>query len=145
MKSRSEISQLQPICAGWSGSLRSMSGLNFGLSAFPKVTDRVHFFVGDADDINGAATKQIETHMLAFGKAMVTLADATNILTSFAEFEREIAEGAGASGLPRLQAAIQRRVHLFKLVEMVGFEPVTTCSIVIKCVKKQYVNGTFTT
>jgi hypothetical protein len=50
MKSRSVLAQLQPNCAGWSGSLRSMSGLNLGLSALLKVADRVHFLVGDADE-----------------------------------------------------------------------------------------------
>ena len=51
MKDRSVLAQLQPNCAGWSGSLRSMWGMNLGLSAFLEVADGVHFLVMYADDI----------------------------------------------------------------------------------------------
>ena len=48
--------------------------------AFQKITDGVHVLVGNADDINGAATKQIEHHVLTFRETMVSLADIRAVL-----------------------------------------------------------------
>ena len=80
MKSRSEISQFQPTRAGWCGKKHSRLGLNLGLSVFEEVAKGVHFLVGNADDINGAATKQIEHHVLTFRETMVSLTDICPVL-----------------------------------------------------------------
>ena len=52
-----------------------IAGSPFGLLVFQKITERIHFLVRDADDVNRAVTNQIEHHMLAFGKTMVALTD----------------------------------------------------------------------
>lgn len=60
--------------------MRCGSDLNLGWLGFLKITDRVHFLVRDADDIDGGAVNQIEHHVLAFREAVVTLADIYPVL-----------------------------------------------------------------
>ena len=60
--------------------MRSMSGLNLELSAFEEVAESVHFLVRNANDIDGVAANQIEDYVLAFGKAVVPLADIRSVL-----------------------------------------------------------------
>jgi hypothetical protein len=61
-----------------------------GELAFYKVTDDVHFFVGDADDIDGVAANQIEDYVLAFGKAVVPLADIRSVLAQLRIFSKPV-------------------------------------------------------
>lgn len=65
--------QVLPRALEWRGLTRSVrSSL---LLASLKIADRVHFLVGDADNINGVAANQVEHDMLAFGKAVVVFAN----------------------------------------------------------------------
>jgi hypothetical protein len=74
MKSRSEVAQLllaSDSC--WVCRRRSCFGFRF--LVFQEVTDRVHFFVWNADNINAVAANEVEHHMLTFGEAVIAFTD----------------------------------------------------------------------
>jgi hypothetical protein len=59
-------------------------------SVFLEVTDDVHFFVGNTDDIDSVAANHIKDHMLAFGKAVVPLANIRSVLAQLRDFSKPV-------------------------------------------------------
>lgn len=64
--------------------------------AFQKITDGVHVLVRNADNINGAATEQIEHDVLSFREALVSLADICPLLAQQGMFRKPLKTGFDA-------------------------------------------------
>lgn len=64
--------------------------------AFQKITDGVHILVGNADNINGAGTEQIEHDVLSFREAVVSLANIGPVLAQQGMFRKPLKTGFDA-------------------------------------------------
>jgi len=90
------IKLIYPNGAGSCGLQRNISGAENRVLAFQKITDGVHVLVGNADNINGAATEQMEHNVLSFRETVVSLADICPVLAQQGMFRKPLRMGFDA-------------------------------------------------